>query len=118
MAYIIPRIDDIVLGGTDDEDVTGARYHGEEYLESATLDPEAEAIVQRCIGLEPRMAALSENVVKVVTGWRPVRSEVRVEAERIAPERILLHNYGHGGAGVTLSWGCARDVVEQLAAMV
>jgi D-amino-acid oxidase len=57
-------------------------------------------------------------VLKVVTGWRPVRSQVRVEGERLTPERILLHNYGHGGAGVTLSWGCASDVVRQLAAMI
>ncbi len=118
MAYVIPRIDDIVLGGTDDEDISGERYHGEEYLESKALDPEAEAILQRCAALSPRVAATRADVLKVVTGWRPLRSQVRVEAERVAPEGILLHNYGHGGAGVTLSWGCARDVVEQLAAMV
>jgi D-amino-acid oxidase len=118
MAYVIPRIDDIVLGGTDDEDISGERYHGEEYLESKTLDPEAEAILQRCAALSPRVAATQADVLKVVTGWRPLRSQVRVEGERVAPEGILLHNYGHGGAGITLSWGCARDVVEQLAAMV
>jgi D-amino-acid oxidase len=119
MAYVIPRIDDIVLGGTDEEDVTGEGYRGEEYQESAALDPEAEAIVQRCARLWPHLAEVtSADVLKVVTGWRPVRSEVRVEGERVAPERVLLHNYGHGGAGITLSWGCARDVVEQLAAML
>ncbi len=119
MAYIIPRIDDIVLGGTDEEDVSGAGYRGEEYMESATLDPEAEAIVQRVARLTPRLAEVAAaDVLKVVTGWRPVRSQVRVEGERVTPERILLHNYGHGGAGVTLSWGCARDVVGQLAAMI
>lgn len=119
MAYIIPRIDDIVLGGTDDEDISGERYRGEEYQESATLDPEAEAILQRCAELSPRVAEVATaDVLKVVTGWRPVRSQVRVEGERVAPERLLLHNYGHGGAGVTLSWGCARDVVGQLAAIV
>jgi D-amino-acid oxidase len=119
MAYIIPRIDDIVLGGTDEEDVPGEQYHGEEYVESKTLDPEAEAILQRVARLTPRMAQVTTaDVLKVVTGWRPVRSQVRVEGERVTPERILLHNYGHGGAGVTLSWGCASDVVEQLAVMV
>ncbi|HLV98922.1 MAG TPA: FAD-dependent oxidoreductase [Ktedonobacterales bacterium] len=119
MAYIIPRIDDIVLGGTDEEDVTGEHYRGEEYIESTTLDPEAEAIVQRVARLTPRLAEVtSADVLKVVTGWRPVRSQVRLEGERVTPERILLHNYGHGGAGVTLSWGCAREVVEQLAAMI
>ncbi len=119
MAYVIPRIDDIVLGGTDDEDVSGASYHGEEYQESAALDPEAEAIVRRCARLSPTFAQIgSEDVLKMVTGWRPVRSQVRLEGERVAPERILLHNYGHGGAGVTLSWGCATEVVERLAQML
>ena len=115
MAYVIPRIDDIVFGGTDDEDISGERYRGEEYQESFTLDPEAEAILHRCAAILPWVAEITPaDVLKVVTGWRPVRSQVRVEGERVAPERLLLHNYGHGGAGVTLSWGCAQDVVEQL----
>ncbi len=115
MAYVIPRIDDIVLGGTDIEDVSGESYHGEEYEESATLDATAEAILKRCARLAPDFASIaSEAVLKMVTGWRPVRSEVRLERETLAPERILLHNYGHGGAGVTLSWGCAQEVVGLL----
>ena len=36
-------------------------------------------------------------------------SEVRVEREG-----HVVHCYGHGGAGVTLSWGCADEVVELL----
>ena len=48
-------------------------------------------------------------------GLRPVRPRVRLDCERLGPGRLLaLHNYGHGGAGVTLSWGCARDITEQL----
>jgi D-amino-acid oxidase len=37
---------------------------------------------------------------------------VRLEAEDYAPGKLLVHNYGHGGAGVTLSWGCADECVQ------
>lgn len=115
MAYVIPRIDDMVLGGTDEEDVTGEGYHGEEYQESRELDAAGEAIVRRCARLSPHFASIApEQILKQVSGWRPVRSQVRLEREQIAPDRVLLHNYGHGGAGVTLSWGCAQDVVALL----
>ncbi len=115
MAYAIPRIDDIVLGGTDEEDVSGESYHGEEYQESRELDPAAEALLKRCARLSSHFARVTQaDVLKVVSGWRPVRSVVRVEREQVTPDRILLHNYGHGGAGVTLSWGCAKEAVELL----
>ncbi len=44
-------------------------------------------------------------------GLRPGREEVRLERERHG-SRLVVHNYGHGGAGVTLSWGCADEVVR------
>jgi len=44
-------------------------------------------------------------------GLRPARTSVRLEAER-AGEVTFVHNYGHGGSGVTLSWGCAEDATE------
>jgi D-amino-acid oxidase len=40
-----------------------------------------------------------------------VRPTVRLEEESLGGGRRLLHNYGHGGAGVTLSWGCAMEIV-------
>ncbi|NSL43834.1 amino acid oxidase, partial [Streptomyces sp. 8P21H-1] len=46
-------------------------------------------------------------------GLRPVRGAVRLE--RVAPDGgggMLVHNYGHGGAGVTVAWGCAEVVLE------
>jgi D-amino-acid oxidase len=47
-----------------------------------------------------------------VVGLRPGRSTVRLEeAEPLSSGARVVHNYGHGGAGVTLSWGCAREVV-------
>jgi D-amino-acid oxidase len=99
VTYIVPRSRDIVLGGTADE--------GDERM---APDPAtAAAILDRCAKLEPRLreAAVLEHRV----GLRPGRPSVRLEAERRA-DTLLVHNYGHGGAGVTLSWGCADDVVR------
>ncbi len=42
-------------------------------------------------------------------GLRPAREAgVRIEAEALPDGGLLVHNYGHGGAGVTVAWGCAR----------
>lgn len=108
LTYIVPRLHDIVLGGT---------Y--EEYNEQPDLDPAVtQGILQRCARLAPVFQSIiPEDIIGITCGFRPVRSAVRVETERLAPERILLHNYGHGGAGITLSWGCAREVVRLLAAL-
>ncbi len=55
------------------------------------------------------------EITSEAAGLRPVRSTVRLERERVAPNRWLINNYGHGGAGVTLSWGCADEVVSLIA---
>lgn len=106
LAYIVPRTHDIVLGGT---------Y--EEQKESLEVDAdETQAIVRRCANLAREFSiVIPEDIMSVVCGLRPVRSTVRVEAERISPDRLLVHNYGHGGAGFTLSWGCATEVVQLIA---
>ena len=103
LAYIVPRTHDIVLGGTDEED-----------NESTEIDStETQAILRRCAKLAPDFATVAAgDILGVACGLRPVRSTVRLEAERVAPGRLLIHNYGHGGAGITLSWGCAAEVVE------
>jgi D-amino-acid oxidase len=47
---------------------------------------------------------------KRITQWaglRPYRNEVRVEREG-----NIIHNYGHGGSGFTLAWGCANEVLR------
>ena len=79
-----------------------------------TAEPEiSERIMQRCRSIEPRLA--EAEVIETITGLRPDRPSVRVEAEPLgrARERALcVHNYGHSSNGVTLSWGCARDVVR------
>ena len=103
LAYIVPRRHDIVLGGTFEE--------GEERLNP---DPGiTEAILQRCRQIAPDFPPVTPDDIigGPVCGLRPVRSSVRVEAERPTPDRLLVHNYGHGGSGITLSWGCAAEAV-------
>jgi D-amino-acid oxidase len=103
VTYIVPRSHDCILGGTDQEH--------DEHLEP---DPDtAQAILERCVALEPRLA--QARVLEHRVGLRPGRPTVRLEAERWPTRQMVVHNYGHGGAGVTLSWGCA-DVVAQLVA--
>jgi glycine/D-amino acid oxidase-like deaminating enzyme len=54
-------------------------------------------------------------VIRTVVGLRPYRrSGFRLEREAFA-DKILVHNYGHGGGGVSLSWGSAHLVLEELA---
>jgi D-amino-acid oxidase len=55
-----------------------------------------------------------DRVIREIVGLRPYRNEgYRVEAERIGA-KLLIHNYGHGGAGITLSWGTATQAVDLL----
>lgn len=53
-----------------------------------------------------------DRVIRVVAGLRPYRAEgFVVRAERLAG-KLLVHNYGHGGGGVTLSWGTAEMAAD------
>jgi D-amino-acid oxidase len=97
LVYVVPRVNDVVLGGTADE---GA--------EDVRPDPATtEAIRARCAALIPALRAAP--VVDVAVGLRPARPAVRLEAEG-----RVVHCYGHGGAGVTLAWGCAGEVAALL----
>ena len=95
LAYIVPRKDCIVLGGT-------ARKN-----EISTIpdDDETDAIISRCKIIAPKLENVNIQMVEV--GLRPGRSEIRLE--RVGN---VIHNYGHGGGGFTVSWGCAQDVLN------
>jgi D-amino-acid oxidase len=68
-----------------------------------------ERIVERCLHVAP--ALRDARIIDVMVGLRPARPSIRVEAERVGAAQVV-HNYGHGGEGVSLSWGCARDAAE------
>ncbi len=98
LTYVIPRRNDCVLGGCDDN------------VESAVVPPAlAQAIYERCQRIEKTLPGM----VTAIAGIRPVRSEVRLEVERVDGIPIV-HNYGHGGAGFTVSWGCAHEVLRKV----
>jgi D-amino-acid oxidase len=99
VTYVVPRSRDCVLGGTSE-----ARREDLVPDEDAT-----RAILARCAELEPKLRGC--QVLSVAVGLRPGRSSVRVASERAHAGNTLVHNYGHGGAGVTLSWGCANEVL-------
>lgn len=47
-----------------------------------------------------------------IAGLRPWRAKsYRLEPENVG-NKFVVHNYGHGGAGITMSWGCAHEVVD------
>ncbi len=99
--YVIPRSNDCILGGTREE-------HSVELLPNAI---QTDDIQRRCRVLVPELG--EREVLETLVGRRPGRPSVRLEPERRAGG-LIVHNYGHGGGGVTLSWGCAHEVLEVL----
>jgi D-amino-acid oxidase len=74
-----------------------------------SLEPDleiADEILARCVAAEPQLAGA--RVIGHRVGLRPARPEVRLEVQELEGTRIV-HDYGHGGNGVALSWGCARE---------
>jgi D-amino-acid oxidase len=101
LAYILPRPDVCVAGGTAAPD------------DGSDLKPDPatrEAILARCDALVPGLS--DAEVVADRVGRRPVRSGgARLELEAVDGATVI-HDYGHGGAGWTLAWGCAEEVRE------
>ncbi|MFC0625053.1 FAD-dependent oxidoreductase [Kribbella deserti] len=98
LVYVVPRSQDVVIGGTSEPG-------------DWTMAPDetvAKAMLERAIELVP--ALRKAEVLRHKVGLRPARPSIRCDSELIGSQQVI-HCYGHGGAGVTVSWGCADEVV-------
>jgi D-amino-acid oxidase len=98
LIYVLPHGKHVVVGGTaQDGDWS-----------TTPEDKITDQILERAFELVP--ALRSATVLSQRVGLRPARPTVRLDTVR-GPEGTVVHCYGHGGSGVTLSWGCAGDVL-------
>jgi D-amino-acid oxidase len=104
LTYLLPQGDHIVLGGS-----------AEDGKADCVVDPDvADGIIERCAMVEP--ALRDARLLGHRVGLRPARPYVRVERDDSWSVPVI-HNYGHGGSGVSLSWGCAREVTRLVTAI-
>lgn len=98
--YIYPRGEYCVAGGSYDVGDWNTQID----------DALTERIINGVSELVPEFA--TAEIVDVRVGLRPLRPTVRLEKDTAKDGTPIIHNYGHGGAGYTLSWGCAEDVLN------
>lgn len=97
--YIVPRKDAVIIGGTYEVGINS------ELTEALTIS----RILENAYRVMPELK--NSKVTGSWAGIRPCRAEVRVEKEA---GKKIIHNYGHGGSGFTLAFGCAQTVRDLL----
>lgn len=102
-AYVIPRNNQIIIGGTEEEGVEDLDF-------TVGIDP----LFERSVAFSPWLNDIArDSFVEKVTGIRPYRPiGIRFGLDRETCEIPVIHNYGHGGSGFSLSWGCAASVAD------
>lgn len=101
LCYIFPRGDYCVIGGSYE-------------MDNLSIDEDREltqTILKRAYKFEPTLEG--QAILDIKVGFRPVRPIIRLEQEIIS-DRLIIHNYGHGGAGWSFAWGCAKEVLKLL----
>ncbi len=98
LMYAIPRAHDCVFGGSNDL--------------SDDRNPDSETSTRILAECSRALEITPPSILRERVGLRPFRrSGVCLRADRLRDGRRVIHNYGHGGSGFTLSWGCARAVL-------
>jgi D-amino-acid oxidase len=103
MAYAIPRDGELLVGGTE-----------EPYVARMAFEADVDDMLTRAGEfLSVDLGALERT--RSVVGLRPCRTSrhVRFGWDPEIPQ--VFHNYGHGGSGFSLAWGCAEDVTHAVA---
>jgi len=100
-SYIIPNQNSLVLGGTVGEPTN---------WDTRVVPEQSAAIRQRISSVFPELAEAPS--ISEWAGLRPCNKTGVCLESCVAQQSLLVHCYGHGGSGVTLSYGCAVDVVE------
>lgn len=98
-AFPQPQTNRIILGGTTVESF------------DTLADPGTN---QTIINANKRIlpGLKQSDVIDTVAGLRPYRRiDIRIEPQMI-DGKLIIHNYGHGGGGVTLSWGSAKLALD------
>ena len=110
LVYLFPHGDTAVLGGTE----AAGDWN------TQPVPALADRILRDCAAVEPRLRGA--HILGHRVGLRPFRPQIRLEAEPAADpgearpaDPLVVHNYGHGGAGITMSWGCAREAAALVA---
>ncbi|KAM3958381.1 LOW QUALITY PROTEIN: D-amino acid oxidase 2 [Aphomia sociella] len=98
--YIIPNVHLCVLGA-----------HQEHNYSRQVDIKDTKRILNGCQAIIPSLK--NAKLLHQWVGLRPARNAVRLEQEK-KDGKLFIHNYGHGGSGFTLFWGCASDVVDLL----
>lgn len=98
--YILPNLSCVILGGTKE---TGS-------FDVTPDDAVTQRIIDGCAQLVPSLK--QAPIIRVQAGLRPGRSSIRLEVD--PKDSAIVHNYGHGGSGVTLAWGSALKVAQLL----
>ena len=106
--FVVAPDDDLHVLCSPDGVVMGMTYREDS---APNLKPaDRERILRGCAELVPSVVRATE--LRDWLGFRPVRDVVRLEVEEVsvAGKAVpVVHNYGHGGSGVSLHWGCARE---------
>jgi len=98
--YVIPNLNSVVVGGT----------HQDGDWDRTPRVEDRDFILAGGTAIEPSLRGATH--LKDWVGLRPGRPSVRLEREKISGGLQLVHNYGHGGSGITVFQGCAKDAAQ------
>jgi D-amino-acid oxidase len=116
--YFYPRSDAWIIGGSRQvgELNEAGEWSGDDSLQPS-VDINGIQVPQPILDLNKDILAnltgvdITKHPLRAVVGYRYATTPLRIESTQ-ENGRPVIHNYGHGGAGVTTSWGCSLRVLK------